>query len=106
MLKAWKQPDVSRWDRLRRWVMKEQKIQSYDLHCQPLCQVCHNETRTMHIYLTSGGYIKIGNADKLRVEGDTLVVDCIGEGVGHALQFRRKDVYFATCEDCMPPPFS
>jgi hypothetical protein len=88
----------------RRWAVGEQRIEPYDLHCQPLCQVCHEEVRTIHIYLTSGALIKLGNVDKVRMEGDTVVIECAGEGAGHAVEFRRQDVYLATCELCLPPP--
>jgi hypothetical protein len=84
--------------------MNGQKIQSHDLHCQPLCQACHDETRAMRIYLNSGALIKVANADKLREVGESIVIDCAGEGAGHAVEFRRRDVYFATCENCLPPP--
>jgi hypothetical protein len=58
----------------------------------------------MHVHLTSGALVKIGNAGKVRVGSDTIVIECAGEGVGHAMEFRREDVYFTTCEACLPPP--
>jgi hypothetical protein len=84
--------------------MNALKTQGFDLHCQPLCKVCHDETQTMHIYLTSGALIELGNADKVRVEGDTVAIECVGEGAGHEVEFRRKDVYFVTCGNCLPHP--
>ncbi len=85
--------------------MTEQRIETgFDLHCQPLCQACSGETRTMHVYLTSGTLLKIGNAGKVTVTGDAITVECVGEGVGHEVEFRREDVYFTTCGMCLPPP--
>jgi hypothetical protein len=58
----------------------------------------------MHVYLASGTLLKIGNAGKVTVTDDAIVIDCVAEGVGHAFEFRREDVYFTTCEMCVPPP--
>ena len=57
------------------------------------------------IYLMSGLHMNIGNAGKVRFTDVAMIVDCVAEGVGNAVEFRRKDVYFTTCENCMPPPF-
>lgn len=76
----------------------------FDLHCQPLCHACSRDTRSMYVYLTDGTRLKIGNAGRLTVMDDAITIDCTGEGIGHAVEFRRKDVYFTTCEMCLPPP--
>ena len=75
----------------------------FDLHCEPLCQVCSGDTRAMYVYLTDGTRLKIGNTGKLTVTDDAITIECTGEGFGHAVEFRRKDVYFTTCEMCLPP---
>jgi hypothetical protein len=83
----------------------EQKIEPYfDLHCQPLCKACSGETRSMNVYLMDGTLLKIGNAGRVTVTDDAIVIDCVAEGAGHAVKFRREDVYFTTCEMCLPPP--
>ena len=85
-------------------VVTEQRNEpAFDLHCQPLCQACSGETRTIHVYLTSGTLLKIGNAGKVTVTNDAIIVECAAEGVGHALEFDREGVYFTTCGMCLPP---
>lgn len=86
-------------------MVTEQRIEpAFDLHCQPLCHACSGETRTMHVYLTSGTLLKVGNAGKVTLTDDAIIIECAAEGIGHALEFRREDVYFTTCEMCLPPP--
>jgi hypothetical protein len=58
----------------------------------------------MHVYLRSGALLKIGNAGKVTVTDDTVSIECVGEGTGHEVTFRREDVHFTTCELSLPPP--
>jgi hypothetical protein len=57
----------------------------------------------MYVHLTSGTILKVENAGKLEVTNDTVIIHC-GQTEPHALEFRLKDVYFASCEQCLPPP--
>lgn len=75
-------------------------------HCQPLCQACAGETRTMYVWLTSGKTVKLGNVRSVQVTPDTVIFECAAEQGEHAVEFRRKDVYYAACSPMALPPAS
>jgi hypothetical protein len=47
--------------------------------------------------------VKIGNVREVRITDDDVIVEC-GVAEPHQVEFRRGDVYFASCELCSPPP--
>jgi hypothetical protein len=57
----------------------------------------------MYVHLTSGIILKVENAGKLEVTNDAVIINC-GLTEPHAVEFRLKDVYFASCEQSLPPP--
>ena len=77
----------------------------FDLSCQPLCKACSDATRTMYVHLTSGTRVKVENAKELEFTEDTMIIKC-GMKEPHAMEFRREDVYFTSCEQSLPPPAS
>ena len=71
-----------------------------DLSCQPLCQACSGETRSMFVYLCSGAVLKIGNSRQVRLTGEAVIVEC---GDNQAVEFCRHDVHFISCKNISPP---
>jgi hypothetical protein len=59
----------------------------------------------MYVHLTSGTILKVQNVKKLDVTKDAVIINC-GQTEPHAVEFRLKDVYFASCEEGLPPPTS
>lgn len=74
----------------------------FDISCQPLCRACSCETRTLYVHLNSGARVRVLNVRELELTNDALIIKC-GIKEPHALEFRRKDVYFASCEQSLPP---
>ena len=72
----------------------------FDLSCQPLCMACSGETRTIYVHFCSGTLLKIANARKVGLTKTDIIIEC---GDGHAVEFRRSDVYFTSCENCVLP---
>ena len=75
--------------------------QFVDISCQPLCKACSGETRTLYVYLCSGTLLKVGNMRGISVTDTDVIIEC---GDGHAVELRRSDVHFASCEACLPAP--
>ena len=71
-----------------------------DLSCQPLCKACSGETRVLYVHLCSGTIVKVANSRRVRVTAGDIIIEC---GDGQAVEFRRADVYFTSCENCLPP---
>jgi hypothetical protein len=59
----------------------------------------------MYVHLTSGTRVKVENVRELEVSRDAMIIKC-GATEPHAVEFRLKDVYFTSCEECLPPPAS
>jgi hypothetical protein len=77
----------------------------FDLSCRPLCKACSGETRTIYVHLTSGTRLKVENVREVEVMHEAIIIQC-GVTEPHAVEFRREDVYFTSCEQCLPPPAS
>jgi hypothetical protein len=59
----------------------------------------------MYVHLTSGARVKVENVKDLELTNETMIIKC-GVSEPHAVEFRLKDVYFTSCEQCLPPPNS
>jgi hypothetical protein len=83
----------------------QSRHQFFDLSCQPLCKACSGETRTVYVHLASGTRVKVENAKGLELSNEAVIIKC-GVKEPHTVEFRLKDVYFTSCEECLPPAAS